>query len=103
MSGMVYPDKLDLYTVQQRFEFIKGGEYYVAKELMQYTGLHDKNGKEIYEGDILKITYKLSGKTIISSVRWANAKFKPTRLSEHNQYEIEIIGNIYQNPELLKV
>lgn len=35
-------------------------------------------------------------------VKWKGTGFKPTRLSKHNQQEIEIIGNIYENPDLLK-
>lgn len=70
-------------------------------ELMQYTGLKDKNGKEIYEGDILKFN-TVGGNEMIYDVRWKGTGFKPTRLSEHNQQEIEIIGNIYENKELIK-
>jgi uncharacterized phage protein (TIGR01671 family) len=69
-------------------------------ELMQYTGLLDKNGKEIYEGDILKFNTK-GGNEMVYQVKWKGKGFKPTRMSEDNQEEIEIIGNIYENPELL--
>jgi hypothetical protein len=67
-------------------------------ELMQYTGLKDKNGKEIYEGDIVR-----QGETI-TSIIWESPGFimeKPTLVSEKIK-PIEIIGNIYENPELLK-
>lgn len=67
---------------------------------LQYTGLLDKNGKEIYEGDILKFNTK-GGNEMIYEVKWRGKGFKPTRMSEDNQEEIEIIGNIYENPELL--
>jgi uncharacterized phage protein (TIGR01671 family) len=71
-------------------------------ELMQYTGLKDKNGKEIYEGDIVKG----GAETVV--MEWKNEMWTEegyitgfSELSEGaNCYEI--IGNLYENPELLK-
>jgi len=72
-------------------------------KLMQYTGLKDKNGVEIYEGDIFRAPHDFGPGGF--SVRTSSV---PT---EHNfdiqwQYwkvnELEIIGNIYENPELLE-
>ena len=68
--------------------------------VMQYTGLLDKSGKEIYEGDIIK-----EG-GFISTIEWAtpNARFcYKTITGTVGLYAFygEIIGNIYENPELL--
>ena len=74
-------------------------------ELLQYTGFKDKNGKEIYDGYIVREKY---GVEIPMVVTWDDAGFRT--LGKHNgeQYvgyvkdSCEVVGNIYENPELLK-
>lgn len=69
-------------------------------ELMQFTGLHDKNGKEIYESDILQ----LDGMNII--VEWIHDEHRlgwSPYISCNGNTGFEIIGNIYESPELLPV
>lgn len=66
--------------------------------LMQFTGLKDKNGKEIYEGDVLKWGgYK-------GEVRWRVSGFEQCMLNSSGWHlihdEVEIIGNICENPNL---
>jgi len=62
---------------------------------MQYTGLKDKHGKEIYEGDIVKASWGYTGEVIFEDIIYAK---KECTISN----DIEVIGNIYENPELIK-
>ena len=70
-------------------------------ELMQYTGLHDKNGKEIYEGDIVKC---VDGNNATVSYHTSAAEFEPFGSGDYAEWGngVEIIGNIYETPELVK-
>ena len=70
----------------------------------QYTGLTDKNGKEIYEDDILKSISHLGVVNYIDEEGAFFARDIETGVNfrlAHNS-TLEVIGNIYQNPELLK-
>jgi uncharacterized phage protein (TIGR01671 family) len=77
-------------------------------ELMQYTGLLDRNGKEIYEGDILKITDENTPGTVIWDahlaayyIQWVGEGVAD-RLCDYRQHNTpEIIGNVYETPNLL--
>jgi len=78
-----------------------------AGKPMQYTGLKDKNGKEIYEGDLLKFYYAdIPGPRLWEVIsNYAQFDFQCNTmqrpLNDQDPEEIEIIGNIYENPELL--
>lgn len=88
--------------------------------LQQFTGLQDKNGKDIFEGDILgrcfddynencEVVY-LNG--VLSARAIKSNKFRPLNIMDgygwcrvdngSSNYDFRIIGNIYDNPELLK-
>ena len=72
--------------------------------LGQYTGLHDKNGKEIYEGEILKGTFygfPMPEYDYAFQIYW-DEKEKGFMASYFEPSECEVIGNIYDNPELLE-
>jgi uncharacterized phage protein (TIGR01671 family) len=78
--------------------------------LCQYTGLKDKNGVEIYEGDIIKYVTQYYGKRQERQkvVEWIDdmqddSFGEPLSMGyRFHGSEIEVIGNIYENPELLK-
>lgn len=113
--------------------FINGDHYKMDEELlnnvgmgaaivMQYTGLKDKNGKEIYEGDILATEnhenldvldewtaddwgYGAVELDVVSGIRCTNNFWLTCDEEENSVFNIKhvkIIGNIYENPELLK-
>lgn len=85
-------------------------------ELMQSTGLFDENDKEIFDGDILKVKI-MSGQSWLETVRYNDEKamFVSKEVKHKvlesplydlfitDLFEVEVIGNIYENPELVEV
>lgn len=69
--------------------------------ILQFTGLKDKLGKEIYEGDIIQPEDSKKDVVIFSDGLF-HRKHETTKTPIRNLGEIEVIGNIYENPELLK-
>mgnify|MGYP002755192211 CR=1 FL=1 len=95
-------------SVPLKFEDKRNGEDVI---LMQSTGLFDKNGKEIFEKDILdyngrKVIVKWHGSyasfiyEFVDELQNRKTEWKPLYLS---YYHFKIIGNVYQNPELLEL
>ncbi len=107
-----------------------GNRAYKDYPIMQFTGLKDKNGKEIYEGDILSLKkeaslFKRCPIIVIGSVNFVGGKFEVNTINCINLnvnkkgsvhfgmkvrdwihlpefYKSEVIGNIFENPELLQ-
>jgi len=96
----------DLYSVG----YLNGENGYEARYyiLLQFTGLHDKNGKEIYEGDIVKDSTDIPARieyddgAFILRILTGQFANSTDMAGEGNNQFYEVIGNIYENPELLK-
>ena len=84
-----------------------GGQEVIPETVGQYTGLTDKNGKKVFEGDIVKLFYKDGFE--IGLIGWSNIDFRYKFASPDGTaygFDVtdtfEIIGNIHDNPELLE-
>lgn len=78
-------------------------------ELMQYTGVKDKNGMDVYECDILQFIPSIVIGAVTYSTQLAGyilkgggENSKDMRLNSSAFAECEVIGNVYENPELIK-
>jgi len=71
-------------------------------KIMQFTGINDYNGKEIYEGDLIR-SYDSEGNKIINIISFEDGLCR-WNVNEGwvQNFEKEVIGNIYENPELIK-
>ena len=106
LNDVITIDKSGMYSY---YDVLK------MNNLMQYTGLTDKNGVEIYEGDIVKYVlwgneYEIWTEYRIDFIKFKDGEFYPRPISnmcEDGWYsdglkDFEVIGNIYENPELLE-
>lgn len=100
-NEMIKMPLTSIYGLSRFFGFIPE-----KAPIMQFTGLTDKNGKEIYEGDVVKTVWVSNDPADemieVSEVVYKDGAFYTDEylLSETNE-ATEIIGNIYENPELL--
>lgn len=102
----------ELYCIGDGITYMVSAEDLV---LMQSTGLRDKNGKEIFEGDIVQFEdcYTETDFLYVNTgiVEWSQGSFTITNrdsvemgdLLDGEFLDVTIIGNVYENPELLEV
>lgn len=99
------------YWYSENYEIL--GEYFIKMQFLidgentliyeQFTGLKDKNGKEVYEGDIINL------EDVICPVTWDDGGFQmitsknqgKSALIQDRVRHFEVIGNIHENPELI--
>ena len=109
-------DIIGLYVFDEEGRVTDATEYNLSDvELMQYTGLKDKNGKEIYEGDIVSgwISDIEHDKLLsVGKIMFVDGAFGIFSISNNFigdlssctlNKSIKIIGNVYENPELFKL
>lgn len=112
-----YGNKCDKYFIidgESTYDYEMGENQLVdGNTVGQFTGLRDKNGKEIYEGDIVEFEYKSTHSKGIAKIEYALYKWKYNGCYYNQNIAVwldicdtdvvfEVIGNIWDNPELLR-
>ena len=90
--------------IRRRDESIVSLENLNDLEVMQYIGLKDKYNYEIFEGDIVRvyISHKEEYSEYIDDIRYSNTKLSINQFGDEPEAFLEILGNIYDNPNLLE-
>ncbi len=102
---MIYPGQTAIWSRHAKVSSGDLIDWFEDEDLMEFTGLKDKNGKEIYEGDLLKRDKR---KKRISVAKFSGGMFLFSIVGEpyfdypFDARKFEVVGNLYENPELLK-
>lgn len=121
VEGCIVIDQSRLDRFKYRIQPIESGVLYAhpidPDTLCQYTGLTDKNGKKIWENDILKCKKYIGGNFVDYCIEVGYVEMKHGAFGLHRikndayyrpfkdwleDYEYEVVGNIFDNPELLE-
>ena len=101
LAGITPDGKYILYIEEEEISKLEVEGNYI---LEQYTGIKDKNGKEIYEGDIVSVRNKnRKNEYDIGVVEFGKAAFRcPFLLGKYHSGQVEVIGNVHENADLLE-
>jgi uncharacterized phage protein (TIGR01671 family) len=107
-KGKMYHDGKDFYSVGKLLDYFESNCSDDEDYLMQYTGLKDKNGVEIYEGDIVESdtgTRSFKASELIATIEYQIHSYYAGFCPDHHMNAScywEVIGNIHETPNLLK-
>lgn len=109
-----YDDSVEFHFAHEESDDNRGPEKDIhgipLRQLMQFTGLHDKDGREIYESDIVRNSYKFAQPHVCQVfIECGNTYLSGEDISTGGDMllcdfadQCEVIGNIYENPEVLE-
>jgi len=99
------------YCWEYSYDGLNWNERYIIHDSKdEYTGRKDKNGRDVYEGDVLASVAELDSVKVLGEISYTNGAFMATMpfmsfetaLYSFDMSTVEVIGNIYENPELVK-
>ena len=96
----IYDQNIVFDCMRQQYSGLYDHVKLHESDFEQFTGLHDKNGKEIYEGDICRVDCGTYIEIDVIKYEGSGFKFHIENMPPKN--DVEVIGNIHENPEIIK-